>query len=118
MTKRFFLIFLLAAAVVAGFVSYYASSKPDGLSKVAEDKGFASQEKEHKLGDGPLADYGVKDVDNERLSGGLAGLIGVGATLAVGGGLFWAVRRRSTPESAENADNAPEAERPREPQRD
>lgn len=112
MTKRFFLVFLLAAAVVAGFVSYYASSEPDGLSKVAEDKGFASQEQEHKLGDSPLADYGVKDVENERLSGGLAGLIGVGATLAVGGGLFWVVRRRGAPEGG------PQAERLREPQRD
>jgi cobalt/nickel transport protein len=96
MSKRFFAVFLLVALLIAGFVSFYASGDPDGLTKVAEDKGFAAQEREHRLGDSPLADYGVKDVENERLSGGLAGVIGVGLTLAVGGGLFWVVRRRDT----------------------
>ncbi|MFI0449565.1 PDGLE domain-containing protein [Actinomadura sp. 6N118] len=96
MTKRFFFVFLLVAVIIAGFVSFYASASPDGLTKVAEDKGFASQEKDHQLKDSPFGDYGVKGVDNERLSGGLAGVIGVGLTLAVGGGLFWVVRRRSS----------------------
>ncbi|WP_199485322.1 PDGLE domain-containing protein [Actinomadura craniellae] len=93
-TKRFFAAFLLVALIVAGFVSFYASGDPDGLSKVAEDRGFAAKEKEHSLSGSPLGDYGVKGVDDERLSGGLAGVIGVGLTLAVGGGLFWLVRRR------------------------
>lgn len=93
-TKRFYAAFLLAALVVAGIVSYYASSKPDGLSKVAEDKGITAKEKEHSMADSPLSDYGVKGVENERLSGGLAGVIGVAATLAVSGGIFWVVRRR------------------------
>ncbi|GAA2599872.1 PDGLE domain-containing protein [Actinomadura fulvescens] len=96
MNKRFFFVFLLVAVVIAGFLSFYASSSPDGLTKVAQDKKFASQEKDHQFKDSPVGDYGVKGVDNERLSGGLAGVIGVGLTLAVGGGLFWAVRRRSS----------------------
>ncbi|HEX2314924.1 MAG TPA: PDGLE domain-containing protein [Thermomonospora sp.] len=92
--RRFLLAFLLVSLVVAGVVSFYASGDPDGLTKVAEDKGFAAQEKEHALKDSPLGDYGVEGVDDERLSGGLAGVIGVGLTAAVGGGLFWVVRRR------------------------
>ncbi|MBA9004107.1 PDGLE domain-containing protein [Thermomonospora cellulosilytica] len=92
--RRFLLAFLLVALVVAGVLSYYASGDPDGLTKVAEDKGFAAQEKEHALSDSPVSDYGVKGVENERLSGGLAGVLGVGLTAAVGGGLFWLVRRR------------------------
>ncbi|WP_067817869.1 PDGLE domain-containing protein [Actinomadura kijaniata] len=96
-TKRFFAVFLLVAVVVAGLLSFYASSHPDGLTKVAEDKGFISQEKEHTLKDSPLSDYGVRGVGDERLSGGLAGVIGVGLTLAVGGGLFWVLRRRGAP---------------------
>ncbi|MGK5550826.1 PDGLE domain-containing protein [Actinomadura kijaniata] len=95
-TKRFFAVFLLVAVVVAGLLSFYASSHPDGLTKVAEDKGFISREKEHTLKDSPLSDYGVRGVGDERLSGGLAGVIGVGLTLAVGGGLFWVLRRRGT----------------------
>ncbi|GAA4141688.1 PDGLE domain-containing protein [Actinomadura keratinilytica] len=93
-TKRFFIVALLVSLVLAGGVSHYASSRPDGLEKVAADKGFDAKEKEHALKDSPLGDYGVKGVDNARLSGGLAGVIGVGAVLLVSGGLFWAVRRR------------------------
>jgi cobalt/nickel transport system permease protein len=42
----------------------------------------------------------VKDVRDARLSGGLAGTIGVGATLALGTGVFWVTRRRRTPTAA------------------
>ncbi|MEO3824626.1 PDGLE domain-containing protein [Actinomadura sp. B10D3] len=93
-TKRFFAGFLLVSLVLAGVVSYYASAAPDGLEKVAEDKGISAKEKDHTFKDSPLGDYGVKGVDDARLSGGLSGLVGVGAVLLVGGGLFWAVRRR------------------------
>lgn len=92
--RRFAVVFLLVALVVAGVVSFYASGDPDGLTKVAEDKGFAAQEKEHPLSGSPLSDYGVKGVENERLSVGLAGVIGVALTAAAGGGLFWVLRRR------------------------
>jgi cobalt/nickel transport protein len=93
-TKLFILAGLLVALVLAGVVSYYASSDPDGLSKVSEDEGFAQSEKEHQLGDSPLAGYSTKDVDNDRLSGGMAGVIGVGATFVIAGGLTLIVRRR------------------------
>ncbi|MGW2280669.1 energy-coupling factor ABC transporter permease [Streptomyces sp. NPDC001770] len=85
---------LLTALVLAGFVSYYASSSPDGLEKVAADKGIDRNTEEHASADSPLADYGVKNVDDARLSGGLAGVIGVGVTVVVGGTVFWAIRRR------------------------
>ncbi|MFF8608846.1 energy-coupling factor ABC transporter permease [Streptomyces sp. NPDC015346] len=85
---------LITALVLAGFVSFYASANPDGLEKVAADKGFDKNVEEHAAAGSPLADYGVKDVEDARLSVGLAGVIGVGATLAVGTGAFWVVRRR------------------------
>ncbi|MFD4527484.1 energy-coupling factor ABC transporter permease [Streptomyces sp. NPDC058470] len=87
---------LVASLVLAGFVSFYASASPDGLEKVAEDKGISAAAEEHAAADSPLADYGVKDVSNARLSGGLAGVIGVGVTVVAGTGVFWAVRRRRT----------------------
>ncbi|WP_128431456.1 energy-coupling factor ABC transporter permease [Streptomyces cyaneus] len=92
---------LVTSLVLAGFVSFYASASPDGLEKVAEDKGFAGSAEEHANADSPLADYGIKDIDNARLSGGLAGVIGVGATVVAGTGIFWAVRRRRTDEAAD-----------------
>ncbi|WP_405728808.1 energy-coupling factor ABC transporter permease [Streptomyces sp. NBC_01537] len=87
---------IAAALMLAGGVSYYASGSPDGLNKVAIDQGFDSAETGHAAADSPLAGYETQDVDNERLSGGLAGVIGVGSTLAVGSGVVWAVRRRRT----------------------
>jgi cobalt/nickel transport protein len=80
--------------VLAGGLSFYASSSPDGLEKVAGDIGFIDTAKENKNADGLLADYGVKGVDNERLSTGAAGVIGVVATAAISTGLFYFVRRK------------------------
>jgi hypothetical protein len=85
---------LAVALLLAFLVGPEASSKPDGLNKVAINQGFDSQEKPHSLENGPLAGYGVKGVDNDRLSTGLAGLIGVTVTFAIGVGLFALVRVR------------------------
>ncbi|GAA0654741.1 energy-coupling factor ABC transporter permease [Streptomyces malaysiensis subsp. malaysiensis] len=85
---------LAAALLCAGVVSFYASASPDGLEKVAHDKGIDQKAEDHAAKDSPLADYGVKDISDARISGGLAGVIGVGATLAVGSGVFIVVRRR------------------------
>ncbi|MCA6093909.1 energy-coupling factor ABC transporter permease [Streptomyces sp. SCA3-4] len=97
---------LVAALALAGFVSYYASTSPDGLEKVAHDKGLDSKEEEHAAKDSPLADYQVKDVGDERVSGGLAGVIGVGATLAAGTGVFVVVRKRRSRTAATPAGTA------------
>lgn len=85
---------LITALVLAGFVSFYASANPDGLEKVATDQGIDKKAEEHAAKDSPLADYGVKDISDARISGGLAGVIGVGATLVVGSGAFYVVTRR------------------------
>ncbi|CAM5525686.1 energy-coupling factor ABC transporter permease [Streptomyces atroolivaceus] len=98
-TRKVWATGLAAALVLAGVVSFYASANPDGLEKVAADKGIDEKVQEHDAAGSPLADYGVKDVSDARVSGGLAGVIGVGVTVAVGSGVFWAVRRRRTPEA-------------------
>ncbi|MCX4994189.1 energy-coupling factor ABC transporter permease [Streptomyces longwoodensis] len=85
---------LVTSLVLAGFVSYYASSSPDGLEKVAADHGIDRKAEQHTNADSPLADYGVKDVQDARLSGGLAGVIGVGVTVVAGSAVFWTLRRR------------------------
>ncbi|MFD7290035.1 energy-coupling factor ABC transporter permease [Streptomyces sp. NPDC059863] len=95
-TRKVWATGLVTALVLAGFVSFYASASPDGLEKVAADQGIDRKTEPHHTVDSPLADYGVKDVDDARISGGLAGVIGVAATVAVGSGVFWAVRRRRT----------------------
>ncbi|MCX5333470.1 MULTISPECIES: energy-coupling factor ABC transporter permease [unclassified Streptomyces] len=94
--RKVWLAGLATSLALAGVVSFYASADPDGLEKVAADKGIDAKAEDHAAADSPLADYGVKDVDNARLSGGLAGVIGVGVTVVAGSGIFWAVRRRRT----------------------
>ena len=84
---------LAVSLVLAGGVSYYASSQPDGLEKVAGDVGFLDTAKESAVEDSPLAGYGVAGVENERISGGLAGVIGVASTAAISFGLFYGLRR-------------------------
>ena len=98
---------LFVALLLAGVVSNFASSSPDGLDS-ASKKGcttnaegqitggtcMAQNAKDHELGDGPLAGYGIRGIDNTYLSGGLAGVTGVLLTFAIGTGVFWLARRR------------------------
>ena len=98
--------------LLAFFVSPFASSAPDGLEKVAADKGLDTGEQAHALADGPLADYAVKGVDNEKLSTGLAGVIGVAVTFAVGLGLFVVLKKVRRPDDTDEATAAPVAVAP------
>ncbi len=91
---------LLVTLVLAGFVSYYAASTPDGLTKVSEDQGFADTETTHATGDGPFAGYGASFVDDDRLSGGVAGVVGVVVVLGLAGGLTMLLRRRTSQDDA------------------
>ncbi|WP_171166743.1 energy-coupling factor ABC transporter permease [Streptomyces sp. I05A-00742] len=92
--RRFAVTAMAVTLVLAGFVSYYAATTPDGLEKVAQDKGIDRAAEEHAAKDSPLADYQVKDVGDERASGALAGVVGVGVTLVAGTGVLVVLRRR------------------------
>ena len=100
-TRTVLIVGAVVALLLAGVVSFYASSAPDGLEKVATDQGISQKEKAHDLDGSPLSDYGTKGVDNERLSGGLAGVAGVAVTFALVGGLVLAVRRGKREETSE-----------------
>ncbi|MGC9539168.1 energy-coupling factor ABC transporter permease [Streptomyces sp. UG1] len=102
-SRKVWAVGLVTSLVLAGFVSFYASADPDGLEKVAADHGIDKKTEEHDAADSPLADYGVKDITDARLSGGLAGVIGVGVTVVAGTGVFWAVRRRRTADASPTA---------------
>ncbi len=99
-----FVVGVLAVAVaLAFFVAPRASSEPDGLERVAIDEGFIGDADDHALADLPTADYAVDGVDDERLSTGVAGVLGVAVTFALAGGLLHLARRRAsrrTPVSA------------------
>lgn len=88
---------LVIAALVVVFLAPAASSDPDGLDRVSEDKGFVEKAKEpvYEL----LPDYTVPGIDNEWATVVLSGLIGVGivfvATLAIGAALRASRRART-----------------------
>ena len=80
-----------ATLIIAGAVSFFASSNPDGLEYVAEQEGFISSAEDSAVGGFSLADYG--EVGGVPV--GVAGLIGVGVTILIGLALFWLLSRRT-----------------------
>ncbi|MFI0739881.1 PDGLE domain-containing protein [Streptomyces sp. NPDC021100] len=92
--RRFAVVVMAVTVLLAGFVSYYAASTPDGLEKAARDKGIDRKARETATEGSPLADDRVKDVSDTRASGALAGVVGVGVTLAAGTGVLVVLRRR------------------------
>ncbi|GAB1692021.1 PDGLE domain-containing protein [Krasilnikovia sp. M28-CT-15] len=98
---------LLVALLLAGVVSSFASSSPDGLDATARQgctvdangditggTCMAQREQAHQMADSPLADYSIRGIGNTYLSTGLSGVAGVLITFALGGSLFWVARRR------------------------
>ncbi|MBW3663639.1 MAG: energy-coupling factor ABC transporter permease [Actinobacteria bacterium] len=92
--RGFAIAAVLVAVVVAGVVSQFAADAPDGLESVAAEQGFAEVAGDHPLADAPFADYATRGLGDERLSLTVAGVAGVAITLAVGAGLFAAIRDR------------------------
>jgi PDGLE domain len=90
--RRSLRLFLIGGLVVtlglAFFVSPFASTSPDGLNKVSIDKGFDDAQRDSAVAGSPLAGYGVEGVEDERLSKGLSGAIGVVITFGIGLILF------------------------------
>ncbi len=85
---------VLVALLLAGVVSFYASSAPDGLNRVAEDQGIARAERDHAAADGPMAGYRARGVGNDRVSGLVAGVSGALLVLVLFGGLTFVLRKR------------------------
>ncbi len=90
---------LAVSLLLAGVVSSYASSSPDGLEKVAGDIGFMDSAQDSAVAGSPLSDYAVAGVDDARLSVGLAGVVGVLVTAVLAFALFRWLGRRSREEA-------------------
>ena len=85
--EKWIIILLGVAVLVAVFLSPFASTKPDGLERVAEDKGFLERGEGPQVVDSPIADYVLPGIKNERLATSIAGLVGVIIVAALGFGL-------------------------------
>jgi cobalt/nickel transport protein len=102
---QFWAAFGVAILLIAGVVSYFASSSPDGLDSatlqgcqvVATDHGqqltgscIAQHATEHAMSVSPLADY---TLFGHPATSGLAGIIGAVVVLAIAFGAFWLIAR-------------------------
>lgn len=84
MKKRDIILGLAVALLLAVF-SFLASSSPDGLERVAKDRGFI--ESAVSMIRAPIPDYLAPGVANERMAGSLAGITGVLVVFVLGIGL-------------------------------
>lgn len=106
MRRLFWILCAAVTLVIAGGVSYVASSSPDGLDAttmrgcevVQTNEGetltgdcIARHADEHALAGSPLADY---TVGGHTGTTGMAGVLGVLVTAAAGAALFWLITRR------------------------
>jgi hypothetical protein len=101
LSSKLFTVLALALAVGLGLAaSPFASSSPDGLEMVAQQKGFLDDGRLHSLQyESPIPDYAFPGVENDRLATALAGFVG---TLGVAGAAFLVARplRRRSPGAA------------------
>ncbi len=95
MTRSRYLGLLIAGVAIALVVtlfSPFASGDPDGLERVAEDKGFLERAE-----DAPyeiLPDYTIPGIEDERVSTVLAGVVGVLIVAALTYGVGLLLKRR------------------------
>jgi cobalt/nickel transport protein len=108
-TRRLVVVGILVCLVLAGFVSYYASTKPDGLNSVAARTGFADSAAPHASDGSPFAGYETTGVGDPRVSRGLAGVVGGALVFVIAGGLFLAVRRRDHDDTTDTTASAEDA---------
>lgn len=92
--EKWILILLGVAVLAAVFLSPFASTKPDGLERVAEDKGFLGRGEGPQVVDSPIPDYVLPGIKNERLAKSIAGLVGVIIVAALGFGLGAILKRK------------------------
>ena len=101
----FWVAFAVVTLVVAGGLSYFASSSPDGLD-AATLRGctvtqtatgeqltgtcIAQHATGHAMASSPLAGYAI---GGRSTTGGIAGVLGVLVTVAIAGSAFWLIAR-------------------------
>ena len=83
----------LALALGIALFSPLASPQPDGLERVAKDKGFIdrAQHVPYSI----IPDYTIPGIADERLATILAGIVGTLIVFAVSCGLAWALKRKA-----------------------
>ncbi len=93
-SRGFVLVGLLATILLAGGFGYWASDSPDGLNRVAMDKGFNAHERAPVTSNSPMAGYESTAVEDPWLSSAVAGVTGAAICFAFAGVAAFAIRRK------------------------
>lgn len=91
-SKLWWLVGLGITALIVIILAPLASPDPDGLERVAEDKGFLSQAQDALYS--ILPDYTIPGIDDPAVTTILAGLVGLVIVFAVMWGLGRLLARR------------------------
>lgn len=94
MKKNEILFGLITAIFLAAVISLFASSWPDGLEKVAEDKGFLEKGAVEPVFNAPLPDYLWPNLKDEKLATSLAGISGTLLVFGMSYGLAALIKRK------------------------
>lgn len=82
--RGFVFVGLLVSLILTLFLSPFASPLPDGLERVAQDKGFLEKGEGTPAIRAPLPDYAWPGVDSEGMATALAGFFGTMLTFTLG----------------------------------
>jgi cobalt/nickel transport protein len=96
MDKKVIFWGLIVAIFLAIAISPFASPWPDGLEKVAEDKGFLKKGEVEPPLRSPIPDYTWPGIKNEKLATAIAGVVGTLIVFGAGYGLAALINRRKT----------------------
>ena len=84
---------LFVSLFLAGVVSAFSSTAPDGLEKAVQQLGI-KESSESVWTQSPMPDYSVPAVENQSLSTSLSGLAGTVLVFVLGYGLALFVRKK------------------------
>lgn len=94
MRKKEIFVGLFIALFLALIFSPFASPWPDGLEKVAEDKGFIEKGNVNPIINSPIPDYVFPGIESERLAISIAGITGTLIMFALGYGIALLLKRK------------------------
>jgi cobalt/nickel transport protein len=94
MKRRDIIIGVVIALFLAGIISMFASSWPDGLEKVAENKGFLEKGEVEPTVKSPVPDYAMPGLKNEKLATSIAGIAGTLLVFGLSYGLAILLKRK------------------------
>jgi cobalt/nickel transport protein len=95
MNRSWIIVGLASALFIAAFLSLYASTSPDGLERVAEEKGFLEKSEVRPAAASPLPDYIWPGIKDKRLAASLAGATGTVAVFITGYALAFFIKRKA-----------------------